>query len=169
MNCYNCGEVVKNTDAFCTKCGSNLKQRQCEKCGCNVEINYKYCGKCGAEIETINNENTENHRKKTFISSENIIGILIVLVFCCLALVYVESQSGFLKSHKLIGVWSTEDGMDSVYLTFREDGTMKRHGPFIMSHTHEYDVEGDILSIDDEEYTYSSKAKKIILLPHIGI
>lgn len=56
-NCKQCGAVLTERDAFCTKCGTHREttgesgaQRFCRKCGAAFAAGTKFCTKCGAEI-----------------------------------------------------------------------------------------------------------------------
>lgn len=126
----------------------------CYNCGEVLKKKDTFCPKCGAN-------NVQVQKKKQFPFVPFSIGFVIfaAIFYCILPCSYMLNKAGFFKTNKLIGEWSTERGMDSSYLTFKKDGTLIEKVDMFDTNTYDYSLRGDVLFVDDEEYTYSEAAK----------
>lgn len=64
INCPNCGQFIKEGDAFCTNCGTRFSQPQetvCPNCGYPAKTGAVFCTRCGSPLNNMptQEENTQ--------------------------------------------------------------------------------------------------------------
>ena len=166
MICQNCGAQLEEKMRFCTMCGAQVTAPAtdgtsfCKYCGEKLEARFAFCPICGqpkGAVQPIAGSNVGSFRTinpKTGKKIATISGIVVGIA--AIVLVIVLLAGGGLKS-KLIGQWSTEQGLDSTIYSFKESGDL-RIVNFDGGTTYSYRLEGNTLIIVDNGY-YNSETK----------